>query len=221
MRAKPGSPASAHGARSLWAALALCASSLAAGECGVRVVDAAGQPVADAVVLAYPAEAPDVTAKPATVLQQGQEFLPYVTVVQVGAPVSFPNEDTVQHHVYSFSPAKQFDLPLYHGKPATPVVFDKPGPVALGCNIHDWMVAYIYVADTQFAEKTGESGSVRFAELKPGPVTFRVWHPRLRGEPLALKAELGSSLQEYEMKLPLKPLVRRARPGAGGEGGYK
>ena len=76
------------------------------------------------------------------------EFVPHVKPVVVGSPVYFPNKDDVRHHVYSFSPAKRFELPLYSGTPAAPVVFDRPGIVAIGCNIHDWMLGYIYVAET-------------------------------------------------------------------------
>ena len=83
------------------------------------------------------------------------EFVPHVKPVVVGSPVYFPNKDDVRHHVYSFSPAKRFELPLYSGTPAAPVVFDRPGIVAIGCNIHDWMLGYIYVAETPYLAAHG------------------------------------------------------------------
>jgi hypothetical protein len=114
--------------------------------------------------------------------QHDKTFVPLVLAVPVGTAVSFPNRDNIRHHVYSFSRAKRFELPLYIGTPAAPVVFDRPGVVVLGCNIHDWMVGYIYVADTPYVAKTAEDGRARLAELPPGTYEVRVWHPRMRIE---------------------------------------
>lgn len=77
----------------------------------------------------------------AQVAQQGRQFVPQVSIVQAGTAVSFPNLDTVRHHVYSFSPVKTFELKLYAGTPSTPVVFERAGTAVLGCNIHDRMSA--------------------------------------------------------------------------------
>jgi len=115
--------------------------------------------------------------------QQNKAFVPHVLVVPVGTPVMFPNRDNIRHHVYSFSPAKRFELPLYIGTPAAPVVFDKPGVVVLGCNIHDWMVGYIYVSATPYFAKTGEDGRARLGDVPAGAYEARVWHPRMRAEP--------------------------------------
>jgi plastocyanin len=86
--------------------------------------------------------------------QQKKQFVPEVLVVPVGSEVRFPNHDTVRHHVYSFSPAKKFELKLYTGTPANPVLFDRPGVVVLGCNIHDQMVGWILVVDTPYYAQT-------------------------------------------------------------------
>ena len=118
------------------------AGDLMAGSLEVIVKDDKGRPSPDAV--AYVAAAGAASAAPkkhAVVDQRDKQFIPYVTAVQVGTPVIFPNSDNIRHHVYSFSPAKKFELPLYSGVPAEPVVFDKVGFVTLGCNIHDWMIA--------------------------------------------------------------------------------
>src|SRR6478736_7443487 len=132
-------------------ALALSAltahAALAQHEITATVVDDQGKPVADAVVVAVPADGGIrlPTRRDAVVDQVDKEFTPRVNAILVGTPVIFPNHDNVRHHVYSFSPAKRFELPLYAGVPAQPVVFDTAGVVVLGCNIHDWMVGYIYV----------------------------------------------------------------------------
>lgn len=77
-----------------------------------------------------------------------KQFSPHILVVQKGTEVSFPNSDSIQHHVYSFSPAKTFQLQLYKDQSPEPLPFDQQGKVELGCNVHDWMLGYIYVVDT-------------------------------------------------------------------------
>lgn len=152
----------------------------------VTVADDAGKPVEDAVVTLTAASAGATGARPATTAaidQIDREFVPHVLPVPVGTAVSFPNRDNIKHHVYSFSAPKKFELPLYSGTPASPVVFDKPGVVALGCNIHDWMVGYVYVLTTPWFGTSGPGGRVRLADVPAGAYEARVWHPRMRIAP--------------------------------------
>jgi plastocyanin len=200
-------------------------------EIAATVINEQGQPVADAVVVAVPA---DGSARPpakaaerprADVVDQvDKEFTPKVTAILVGTSVTFPNHDDVRHHVYSFSPAKRFELPLYAGAPAGPVVFDRPGVVVLGCNIHDWMVGYIYVSESPYFAKTGKDGKANLAELPPRAYAVRVWHPQLEGaEETTLKSvdasRPGRVEVVWQLKLKREVKVRRA-PGAEGRGRY-
>ena len=157
----------------------------AAGALETTVRDDGGKPLADVVVsLTATGTSPPGPRPTAAVMdQQNKTFVPLVLAVPVGTPVTFPNRDNIRHHVYSFSAPKRFELPLYIGTPAAPVVFDKAGVIVLGCNIHDWMVGYIYVADTPYFAKTAEDGRTRVADVPPGAYEARVWHPRMRGEP--------------------------------------
>ena len=107
---------------------------------------------------------------------EGRKFIPLVSVIQVGTSVSIPNNDTVRHHVYSFSPAKVFDIKLYSGQPANPIVFDKPGTVILGCNIHDQMLAYIQVVPTPWFAKTDASGTAVIESIPAGKYQLKAWH---------------------------------------------
>lgn len=144
----------------------------------IQVQDSAGQPVADAVVYAETAGGP-VVAKNANaeIQQKDKKFIPLVSVVQTGTSVSFPNNDTVRHHAYSFSPTKPFELKLYSGKPSSPVVFDKAGTVVIGCNIHDQMVAYVQVVSTPFFAKTDANGQAHLpASMPVGKYTLKTWH---------------------------------------------
>ncbi|HEX5048620.1 MAG TPA: methylamine utilization protein [Gammaproteobacteria bacterium] len=155
------------------------ASGCWAGALDVTVVDAHGAPVGLVAVYAVPDKPAAATpAKPTAVMdQKRKEFVPHVLVVQTGTSVDFPNNDTVSHHVYSFSEPKSFELPLYKGDAHPPLVFDKPGIVVLGCNIHDEMLGYIYVVDTPYFATTDEAGKARIA-LPAGGYSVRVWTPR-------------------------------------------
>lgn len=211
----------------LAAGLAVAAGSASAAEITAKVKDAAGHPVADAVVVAVPVEGVHRVAPPTGRLimdQIDQEFVPRVMPVLVGSAVHFPNKDNIRHQVYSFSPAKPFELPLYAGTPAKPVIFDKPGVVVLGCNIHDWMIAYIYVSESPYFAKTGPDGSAQLKDLPPRQYTVRVWHPRLQGSEDATRqsASLNANPQtELSWDLVLKPEMRiRRAPTAGSHRHY-
>ena len=150
----------------------------------VRVNDARGRAIRDAVVYAVPeGRVVPAARKTAVMDQKNRMFIPHVLPVQTGTAVRFPNSDDIRHHVYSFSPAKQFQLPLYKGTPANPEVFDRAGVVTLGCNIHDQMSAFIVIVDTPHFEKTGGNGRALLRDLDAGRYTLRVWYPDMRDEP--------------------------------------
>src|SRR6201993_2049789 len=140
-----------------------------AGSILVTVKDGQGTLVSDAVVYAK-SDNPVVSLekKQAVIEQRDKQFVPYVTAIQVGTLVTFPNKDSVRHDVYSLSPAKEFELPLYAGVPAEPVAFDKEGFVTLGCSIHDWMVAYIAVLPTPYFQVTDKDGHTVLEDLPAG-----------------------------------------------------
>jgi plastocyanin len=157
----------------------ICTQSGLAGELRVSVIDKAGHGVGEAVITAMPLEQRrigPVDAK-AVMDQRDLAFVPRVMVVAAGTIVEFPNNDTVSHQVYSFSPAKKFQLPLYKGELHTPVKFEQTGLVVLGCNIHDEMVGYIYVTDAPYFGKTDGSGGLELAGIPAGDYRVTVWSP--------------------------------------------
>src|SRR5258706_7958099 len=149
----------------------------------VGVKDAPGKPLQDTVVYAIAGASHDMRPpkSPVAVEQVDREFVPYVTVIQTGTTATFPNRDPILHHVYSFSPAKPFEIKLYTGKSPVEVVFDKPGVVTLGCNIHDWMIGYIAVVPTPWFAKTDAAGTAIIRDLPPGAYDIQAWHPHQRG----------------------------------------
>jgi plastocyanin len=190
----------------------------------VTVTDLSGQPVSDAVVYATGSTTRHSHAPKRQVIdQQNKQFVPYVTAVQVGTAILFPNKDNIRHHVYSLSPAKKFELPLYTGIPAAPVVFDKEGFVTLGCNIHDWMIAYVAVLPTPYSKVTGTDGHVRLTDLPAGKYTVEAWQPLLKGKPeeLAQVIDLSSgSSKTIAFSMELRPDFRARRAPELGTGGY-
>jgi plastocyanin len=162
----------------------LLAFPMFAATVDVRVQDGRGRVVRDAVVYAIPEGRTLPLARRTAVMdQKNRMFIPHVLAVQTGTAVRFPNSDDIRHHVYSFSPAKPFQLPLYKGTPAKPEVFDKAGVVTLGCNIHDQMTAFIVVVDTPYFDKTAANGRAALHDLDAGRYTLRVWYPDMREEP--------------------------------------
>lgn len=155
-----------------------------AGAAGLdlRVVDAAGRPLDGAVVSVAPEKSVGgtrFTFQP-SMGQRNVQFTPGTLVVPVGTTVTFPNFDKVRHHVYSFSKAKKFEIQLYGREQARSVLFDRPGTVALGCNIHDQMRGFIRVVDTPWAATSDSQGRVSLTGLPAGPAQIIVWHPALR-----------------------------------------
>lgn len=136
--------------------------------------------LANAVVAITPLSPHSDTGTPTTSLaimdQKHKQFVPHVLAIRTGSPVTFPNSDNIRHSVYSFSPAKRFELPLYSGEPAAPVEFETAGVVTLGCNIHDKMIGYIYVSDSPWFGVTDSDGRAGF-DVPPGEYSITFWHP--------------------------------------------
>jgi len=195
----------------------------AAGDIAIKVTDSQGKPVADAVASVLPlagVEPPPARAgRSATIEQIEREAVPHVMAVRAGTTVNFPNRDPLMHHVYSFSSVKNFEIKLYSGELPRGIVFDKPGIVTLGCNIHDWMLGYLFVADTPWFAKSGAAGTARIADLLPGEYEVRLWHPDQRAavpaKPIRVdnrsNQELPFSIDIVSRKKKFKPPLNPAQ----------
>ena len=161
-------------------------------ELTMDILDDHSEPLANAVVALVPEQKPDFSEPlGATMDQRGVKFSPKVLAVRTNTQVEFLNNDPIFHHVYSFSPAKRFELGLKKGERSEPVLFDQPGEVVLGCKIHDGMLAYIYVLDTEWFGVTGRNGRVKLTEIPTGEYELVVRHPRLE-EPVGEVLDLSS-----------------------------
>ncbi len=195
------------------AALLMLTEPLYATGVSFLVLQKDGKPLAGAVVTAEPESArlPAPAPQKAIVDQVDLSFMPDVTVIPVGSSVSFPNSDQVSHQVYSFSPARRFQLPLYRGEPHPPVVFDQPGVVTLGCNIHDNMLAFIIVTAAPFFGRTDEKGVWTIPNLPEGQYRIGLWHPLLKDPTKMLERPARIVSGNNEVTLQIEDVVRPAR----------
>ncbi|HEY5647430.1 MAG TPA: methylamine utilization protein [Pseudomonadales bacterium] len=147
-------------------------------------------------------------------VQANRQFDPFILPVPVGVPVHFPNRDSTAHHVYSFSPVGAFELPLYKGDNARPITFEKPGVVPLGCNIHDWMIGYLYVVDTPWYAQLDQNRA-SFSNLPPGTWTVSIWHPAIDHLPTpAWQIQVSGSgqLQTLSLDFPFATVTQPEPP---------
>lgn len=183
---------------------------------GGEIIDQTGQPLADVVVVAFPGRGlpPAVTAATAVLDQRNRAFMPHVLVVRTGTEVSFPNHDKIRHHVYSFSPVKRFEIKLYTGTPPNPVRFDTAGIAALGCNIHDWMLAYIFVTDSPYFTQTDSRGHWQL-ELPDDSYRLSLWHPDMEQDEMQSIGPLtpvGAQSGALHYPLAVKRKLRTGQP---------
>lgn len=177
-----------------------------------------GEPVLEAVITAVGTikSKPVLATSPRKMDQKNREFVSHILAIHIGESVLFPNSDNIKHHIYSFSPANAFEIQLYKDISPKPIVFDKTGIVVLGCNIHDWMVGYIYVSDEPYITQTNEKGEWSL-NLPADDYTLTLWHPNLDApnnvqvQQVKITAEKSALL---EQKITLKTTSRTGKPPA-------
>lgn len=188
-----------------------------ASELNIKVVDLQQLSIADAVVELIPAVTPTQVAdvQHYQMSQKDRTFVPFVLAVPTGAKVDFPNLDRTRHHVYSFSETKPFELKLYVGQAEAPILFDKSGLVALGCNIHDYMQAFIYVADSPLVAVANDKGEIQFNDLAVGQYKVKLWHPwqKVATEPIDLLLTQGHN--SLSLSLDIERQAKPSAPPAG------
>jgi len=194
----------------LFLLISCCLSSGLSAAAGFQaeMVDQQGKPLSNAVVTLQGVAAQPAYSLQADMDQRDTEFAPHVLAVHTGTRIRFPNSDNIRHQVYSFSPAKRFELRLYQGTPADPVLFDKPGIVVLGCNIHDWMLGYVYVTDDPWFAVSDEKGLIRFDKLPAGHYRVTLWHPQVAdGRSRAGgEIEVAATGLKHRFSLSIQPL---------------
>lgn len=193
--------------------LVLTAGSPGAAELTLHITDSQRRPIGNAVITLAPQASGRTVSNPRplspkqTMGQQHEIFIPPVLIIPQGGQVVFTNEDATRHHVYSFSPVKAFEFVLAQGETSEAITFDRTGVVAIGCNIHDRMVAHIYVTEQPWGALTDNNGYATFSGLPEGTYVARLWHPRLRpGRPEPTQTvTVSSGTATVEASLDLVP----------------
>jgi plastocyanin len=195
-----------------------------AANVSAEITDQSGRAVANAVVMLIPdaragmPAAATRLAMDSVVDQRDETFVPMVTIVPRGGRIAFTNNDQTMHQVYSFSPVKQFEFMLAHQEKSAPVVFDKAGVAAIGCNIHDLMIAYAFVTDSPWTALTDEHGKLDIGDVPAGGYTAQIWHPRLppmNARPTQ-KIAVGTAPIVLKSRLSLPPEQNGHRRHGGG-----
>ncbi|MBI3675462.1 MAG: methylamine utilization protein [Proteobacteria bacterium] len=200
----------------VFAVVLLAFAPAIAGTVDIEVVDGNGRPAANTVIAlstAAPADAVQLSRLPAEAIidQRAETFLPLVSVIRRGGRVIFTNHDTTIHQVYSFSPIKQFEFEIDEGQRSAPVVFDKAGVASVGCNIHDHMITYVYVADTPWTVMTDSRGHATIADIPAGRYRGVVWNPN--SMPGSRIPDADVNVTNGETKLALAVQLLSTMPG--------
>jgi hypothetical protein len=126
------------------------------------------------------------------VRQKDLTFIPSLLPVRVGTKVEFPNLDDTYHSIFSYSPAKRFDLGRYRPeeRPIPSEIFDKLGLVTLRCDIHEHMRGLILVLNTPYFVMTDTDGHFRLEGLPAGHYVLKAWvdSRTTREKPVELKS---------------------------------
>jgi plastocyanin len=192
--------------------LALCLSLASCfvqcKEISIKVVTQLNKAIPNFVVALIPKTTSPTSQSDNVVImdQIDTQFSPHILVIQKNSKVLFPNSDSIKHHVYSFSSAKTFELQLYKELKTQPLLFSESGVVELGCNVHDWMLGYVYVVETPFFAKTNIEGNV-VIDVPDGEYQLTVWHPRIQDELSALTRDLSIPIQSAITVRLQKPLL--------------
>lgn len=198
----------------LFASVCLPCLTLAA-QLSFQVQDQQGDALPDAVIELRSEKLLPHTTVHGEITQQNLTFVPWVSAVQKGTLVEFPNRDKTRHHVYSFSAPKVFELKLYANTPENPVLFDQPGIVVLGCNIHDHMQAYVYVGESPFLSVSDEAGNITFDNLPEGQYQVMLWHPWQNKESQPQTITVDSDVRTAHFVIDISKQSKPAPPRRG------
>ncbi len=179
-----------------------------------NLTDNKNKPLTNAVVYAVPKakNKRNTSPKRVTIRQRNKTFQPHISVFQKGTIATFLNQDSVKHHVYSFSNPKKFEIKLYSGKPPRTIAFDKPGRVTFGCNIHDEMLAYAYIVDTPYYTLSNSQGKAVLNGLPNGQYLLKVEHPQQKkGVNIQQRMNLPGKINSFSFKLALKPQWKKPK----------
>ncbi|XOV79733.1 MAG: hypothetical protein ACFHVJ_01965 [Aestuariibacter sp.] len=164
----------------------------------IQVLDKSGQPVENVAIALIPVStgakqiASQLPLRDVVLSQKDRQFSPYLITIQNGASVSFLNEDAIRHQVYARSEIATFDMNLKSGEHSSGVRLTSSGEMAVGCNIHDWMQAYVFVVDTPYYSATNENGKAQISLPDNESYELKAWHPRFQSSDLDISKNINT-----------------------------
>ena len=129
----------------------------------------------------------------AQMTQHDTTFIPSVVFVPPGGSVSFPNDDSFQHNVYSYSSARTFDLGRQNPGSSAAIEFPEIGIVEVFCEVHDFMRGAIIVTENPYSALVGSDGSFRITGVPPGEYTLAFWQAEHEAAAQAVTVTAGGT----------------------------
>lgn len=149
--------------------------------------------------------------KLATMDQQDKKFVPRLLPVVSGQPIRFTNSDIFQHSVFSPHAKEPFDLSRYRQGESRTVVLHEIGPHTIYCNIHQNMIADVFVVPNQYFALTDDDGSFHIANVPQGDHRLTVWH--ILGGEASRMVHVGTKAPFIALKLQSRrSVVERPKP---------
>ena len=131
--------------------------------------------------------------------QQGKTFMPRLLAVISGQPIRFSNSDIYQHSVFSPHAKEPFDLSRYRQGESRTVVLREIGPHPIYCNIHQSMIADVYVVPNRYYALTDDMGLFNIADVPAGDHRLRAWH--ILGGDATLSVSVGTQSPFITLRL--------------------
>ncbi len=184
------------------------------------IQDQNGDPLSDAVVFFETPDRQDTTPREMILDQTGEKFSPYVMAARRGDVLKFHNSDPVSHHIYSFSRAMPLNMVMHRDTVSGDLLLEHSGVIALGCNIHDHMAAFVVVGDTDIAVVSDRDGNARLPGSKTTEREVKVWHPRLLKRALVSVPVSGGQGTTQTITLRVQPELKPPQTPAMNERAY-
>lgn len=118
---------------------------------------------------------------PVLVDQMDMTFVPHLIAVRESQPVHFANSDAANHNVRSaaLDRRNQFNVltPVDGSHKRVFYTDAKQRPIRLGCEIHGWMRAWVYVFDHPYFAVTDAKGQFSLDHVPPGKYVLKLRQP--------------------------------------------
>ncbi|MCQ9206897.1 MAG: carboxypeptidase regulatory-like domain-containing protein [Omnitrophica bacterium] len=126
-------------------------------------------------------------------------FVPRVLPVLVGTTVGFYNSDTVLHNVFGVGD-DEFDMGTWKGDKIDTHTFNTVGEVAILCNVHPEMEAYVVVFENPYFGLTDKEGNYVIKNVPPGNYKLKTWHDILRSQTQDIHVSQETTSADFKLK---------------------